>query len=340
MKNSFEIISEIDLEVAVFNEYKKYSSLGNVRNKESNLFNFEDLSQKGGNSRQAFIRDFSSNENDLVSIAKALNISLDVLYNTMKNNVNLLDSDYKFDKTSVITVHGKDHLNYKTYSISEIPNLYTELAKVEPFNIKSILHFVKRFGLPTGVRDFPQDFNSYDLMMMPIANYFELNHDLILYRDLFHLVQRYIRKDIKEIKQDRMNELNKILNYTELSHTKEFINNEIVRFKKLDEKDTLAYELNEIFSFYNELENQNLFKGFMYEGSNNQFIRKLSPNDLFGVAYIQLYNALINKPKLKRCKFCNHYFESSSWKMNFCAPLPFRKRSSCEMAYNNQKYKK
>lgn len=340
MKKILNIIIEVELEVMVFDNYKKYSSLGSVRNKESDIFNFKKLVRKAYYNHKVFIRDPYSKEDDLISLALYLGITLNDLYNAMKNDVNLLANFTDFDKRSVITVHGKEHKNHKKYSIDQAPGLYTELAKVEPFDTNSIIKFSKTFGLPTGVRDYPIRCNSPNLSIVPIANYFGLNQDLIIYREAFHLIQRYIRKDINEIRKVRINEYKRVLDSQEDNRIIELFQSKINRFKTLDEKVILAYELDEIWIFYTELERQNFFESSMYENDKNHHIRRIYPNNLFGAAYLQLYGALLDKVELKKCKQCQHYFEASSGKMNFCPPLPFRKRSSCEMAFNNKKYRK
>lgn len=70
--------------------------------------------------------------------------------------------------------------------------------------------------------------------------------------------------------------------------------------------------------------------------TKGEIIPTILSESMFDIAYFQMLKAISNRVKLRKCTFCGFYFEVSHDKERFCPPLPFHKRSSCEMAYSNR----
>ncbi|MES1049162.1 hypothetical protein FOA24_06805 [Bacillus thuringiensis] len=58
--------------------------------------------------------------------------------------------------------------------------------------------------------------------------------------------------------------------------------------------------------------------------------------NLFEVAAYQLTEAILNNKTLGTCQHCDNWFEVRHKNQKFCPPLPGRKRSTCESTYNQR----
>jgi hypothetical protein len=176
----------------------------------------------------------------------------------------------------------------KRYSADNYPNIYTELAKLEPFNHKEIISFASIFGLPS------KCISLYDFSYIEWFGY-HLNFLCFFYFDLI----TYKRK------------FNVFLDL--LSNTPPKDNMSLFGIN-VDHNPAISLSLNK----------------------SNEIVPRIEADSLFDIAYFQMMRALTNNAKMKKCEFCGHEFEVTHEKQRFCPPLPNRKRSSCEMAYNNR----
>lgn len=186
----------------------------------------------------------------------------------------------------------------KSYDINkEGKSLFTELAKISPENMHDILKFVKIWGLPEGlISNFGEKFN-------------------------------FQSDDVNIWASATMNIVKKILAYENIF--------DIFKSIVMDELDSRNYK----YAFSQLIDSLN--GEFHLELSLvNDYEENLRPKtkfrNLFDIAYFQIINAIVLKSKFRRCKYCGHIFQIYNVGMQFCPPLPFRNRSSCEMAYNNR----
>ncbi|PFR94849.1 DUF6076 domain-containing protein [Priestia megaterium] len=73
---------------------------------------------------------------------------------------------------------------------------------------------------------------------------------------------------------------------------------------------------------------------------DNEFVEAISFPTLLDVAHYQIANALIEGVEFRRCKYCQEWFLAQHGRQNFCAPLPNRKRSTCENTYRQRQKRK
>jgi hypothetical protein len=173
------------------------------------------------------------------------------------------------------------------YNLSDYPNIFTELSKIEPFNHKSLMNFTTNFGLPgenTSLYDF-----SYQTGFVYPSNFLSFLYiDLIEYKNVFNVFLKYMMEP----------------GFFE----------------------DLPYEIS-------SLHQPQIALSMNYK---QEIIPKINISSLFDFAYFQMMKAILNHSELRTCKYCGHPFEVTYEGMKFCPPLPFRGRSSCEMAYNNR----
>ncbi|MEH7403353.1 DUF6076 domain-containing protein [Gottfriedia acidiceleris] len=70
---------------------------------------------------------------------------------------------------------------------------------------------------------------------------------------------------------------------------------------------------------------------------DDQYVTTISFPTLLDVAYHQLTNALLGIKTFNKCLNCGSIFLAKHGLQKFCAPLPNRKRSTCENTYNQRK---
>lgn len=221
--------------------------------------------------------------------------------------------------------------NVKYYNIDEVPSLYTELAKLEVYDLKSLLKFVKTFGLPTGLREElpfeieePYIVNDEHPITFWSASIPAIYFELVVFKRIFHI--------FKLIRTENHKELKEIL-----------VKNDGWKiFNNLSEKEELQYiKKSSAFLFISYFGRIDSHPINISLGINETKIRpNIIFDDLFHAAYFQLMTAMNDEVKLKKCKHCGHHFEVDNENRQFCYPLPFRKRSSCEMAHYREVKKK
>lgn len=210
------------------------------------------------------------------------------------------------------------------YMLDDTKGLFTELAKINPFDKKDILRFARYFGLPSGVNDLGEN----NLVFIAVSHIYLLKL-LLEYKNTFDLFIASKTNDSSIV--DRINdnllsfqleiEIEKLSIYTSKEDALHFIN------------DTLAENLNKLLK-------NNINRSFYYSTAFRGYKEDIYLTDLFSIAYQQMKNSLIEETPLKICKNCGHYFELNHAKQSFCPPLPLIKRSSCEIAYYKKKNKK
>ncbi|MGE8020120.1 hypothetical protein ACQKOM_14585 [Peribacillus frigoritolerans] len=199
--------------------------------------------------------------------------------------------------------------------------LYTELAKLEPFNDKKLLEFSKIFGLPTG-----------QFVAMGWDAVFENNYILKQFSFLLPLYlklasYRYIFNGWLALKE---NNESIILEFE--NRYKHYLEAELSRLEIPKERGGFAEKLPEIITvFLNEKGPKRIL-----EPINSKIIQKFNFSDLFDIAYYQLSQAMLNDSSFKRCELCGHPFEVIHEGRRFCPPLPGRKRSTCENTFNQR----
>lgn len=342
MSNFHQISFYNNQRISVFKNYKLFN------NHETLLFNTKDsvLSDIPEFKRKKyFIQWIMPLEKDIKKLAEFEKLPYDEMYAILVNNGDLIYKDYEYQST----IFGLEKLNglynLKSYNLFDFQGLYTELAKIEPFNFKDINHFSKSFGLPTG--EFGIGGSTYNVLLQA-TNFMELNLKLMNFRLVFEAFQNFVTQDIESIRNRMIKENEarlKFLIYDDKSNNVfpdyeskiKSAKNRIESLKKakkdyllkLESKNLSSFTLNKHIESTSE-EHLRYHDGF--------FILERNFFSLFEFAYFQIARALSSRATLKKCEFCNHVFEETNEKMRFCPALPSRKRSSCEMAYNNRKH--
>ncbi|WP_042375310.1 hypothetical protein [Neobacillus jeddahensis] len=260
---------------------------------------------------------------------------------------------------------------YSTYNpLEDAPNLYTELAKVEYFDIPSLKKFVDNFGLPQG----------NDLFSTDIYKVFNYEMDLFA----FYKALSIFKKALGVFSALRLNDESKIKEYAEQFERyvgKEFnrglneSTEKILAFKKdeiekeleneVDIRKRLAHHHNHFRAVKDNIKNlpqivtrwyeigfdppEVRSRHYLVELLNNwekgnstyaiidgQIQPGMTFADLFEVAYFQLSRAVIGNIKMERCEHCGALFEVTHESRRFCPPLPRNKISTCQNSYNQK----
>lgn len=263
----------------------------------------------------------------------------DMQYFIRRNNPN------KDEYTNVLLAISKDGQDSKEYNLTDAIGLFTELDKVIPFDQKSIIDFAKKFGLPYGAYTdstfkFPDN-----AVNVQISNYMELNLKLMEYRYIFDVFQnvvtynpdRAIERTIEEVEANIM--LAEEGKYSDQDYVrKHTFEHEINDLKRKTKEQVLQNERGQLTRLILNKDVDDPMDLSLKE-NGQEFMLKNDFKSLFQFAYFQMMQSLVNNTLFKRCENCNHIFEATNDKMRFCPALPLRKRSSCEMAYNNRKKK-
>ncbi|WP_059173223.1 hypothetical protein [Bacillus sp. FJAT-27445] len=206
----------------------------------------------------------------------------------------------------------------KTYKLKDANSLYTELAKLEVFDIKSIIGFSKHFGIPSGIMD-DTGIDLYlesDCLFFPFSSISLLNKQIAIYKQDFEWFKNIQTSDVSGVKS--------LLGKTDLCLIEDLNNDQTVINLA---KNHLAMRLRRTDAF-------NVSLRVAYQ--DGSFVPGVWFSNLFAYAYFQIARALSNEVKVRECENCGHIFEVTHERQRFCPPLPLRKRSSCEMAYNNR----
>ncbi|WP_066057296.1 hypothetical protein [Robertmurraya korlensis] len=201
----------------------------------------------------------------------------------------------------------------KTYNLQDAHSLYTELAKLDVFDIKSLMRFSKHFGMPSGIED-DRGFDVVlygDNIFFPFSSISVLNKKIAIYKHDFEWFKMIQTKNVPKIRTLLPKIYTSNNDESVLDQAKHHV---VDLLSRLD-----AYNPNTYFEYSNGTYNQ----GFWFD-------------DLFSFAYFQLARALVNDVEVRECDNCGYIFEVTHQRQRFCPPVPNRKRSSCEMAYNNR----
>jgi hypothetical protein len=202
----------------------------------------------------------------------------------------------------------------KTYKLKDAHSLYTELAKLDVFDFNSLLRFSKHFGMPSGILD-DYGFDIFldgNSLFFPFSSMSVLNKKIAIYK-----------RDFEWFKIIQMQNVSEIRSRLTKSNIDSLSDNQVINLAK----EYLASLLGYLDAF-----NVSMHLDF----ENGTFVPGVWFKDLFNFAYFQLAKALSNNVEVLECDYCSHIFEVTHKRQRFCPPLPNRKRSSCEMAYNNR----
>ncbi|EOA3905994.1 hypothetical protein [Bacillus cytotoxicus] len=241
-----------------------------------------------------------------------------------------MDLDYITDSQIISAKSESIDTTNRVYNpFIDANSLFTELYKLKVWDIQGLKKFIKIYGLPTGRTLTNNCHLNETKTLFFMTDLIELFVRLTHYRYIFTLFIALINEDFEQI---RYLSLSKYKTYKFIDELKKNLRNskrETFEFGM----DTLTDELNK----HNKISQKLRLKKYM----NGLQVKPIVQfYDLFDVAYFQLMKALLNNKEFKRCEHCNHYFEVDHESRRFCPPLPFRKRSSCETAYNRNKAKK
>lgn len=281
------------------------------------------------------------------------------------NNDGLDDLFHKIPlKTSPIISLSKDSLANIYYGEKDgaepfyFPDegmgLFTEIQKIELFDIRSLRRFANVFGLPLGIDlsmnsglkafDDMKDYNTFLYFgAVPVTLIYM---ELMEYKNIFNSFVAVKTNDAKlarsiNLKKEFVNEAGNVSRLDkERSRSIQSLNNE---YESLLNETDIKEEI-ELMQCRKNLA-KTLTKKIAYNSKivdtlDGDFLETKIYNNLFEIAYSQMKESLINNVELKKCDYCGHYFEPEHGTQRFCSPLPFRKRSSCENSYNQAKYKK
>ncbi|ANP83888.1 hypothetical protein BAQ53_24495 [Bacillus sp. B25(2016b)] len=200
-------------------------------------------------------------------------------------------------------------------------SLFTELPKLKIWDLKELKRFIKVYGLPTGsgIYKITALYDSKNILFRSVQLR-DLFIELTIYRYIFSLFLAVKTKDINQL-QFFKSKYHPTIN---IQNNEELI---------LLEKKTLIFFLNK---------QNRISQKLIIETVNEkpEIIPIVQFTNLFDVAYFQMTKSLLQDTVLRKCEHCGHYFEAAHESRRFCPPLPFRKRSSCETAYNRNKVKK
>ncbi|EJQ43547.1 hypothetical protein IEQ_04875 [Bacillus cereus BAG6X1-2] len=218
-------------------------------------------------------------------------------------------------------------LDMKSYTPFNMGHsLFTELPKIKIWDLKSLKRFSKVYGLPTGYGIYRTDtsYGSKDILFTS-APLIELFVELTIYRYIFRLFLAIKTKDTEQL---------------QIMERFKAIRRKQAPSSILQDEDTLLFNgtarLTYLLNKYNRVF-QKLFIGVI--NGKTEITPIVQFVDLFDIAYFQMTKSLLQNTELRKCEYCGHYFESDHERRRFCHPLPFRKRSSCETAYNRKKTK-
>ncbi|RFB41297.1 hypothetical protein DZB86_10815 [Bacillus sp. RC] len=192
----------------------------------------------------------------------------------------------------------------KKYDLSSFgKTLYTELAKWNFSSFQELVTFCDIWGLPTGVNssEFSVTTNDVNILWMPLEAFYRKLDD---YQKTFSYFKALHINDFSELVKFPSNDIKSIRE-----------NARSTLIEKIGEKNIFSYKLT----------------------TNNNIVTPISMfNDLFEAAYFFLTFSIYSNAEMRICENCGHLYEVTHKRQRFCSVLPGRKRSSCEMAYNNR----
>lgn len=242
---------------------------------------------------------------------------------------------------------GEPYLDGKFIAKGEIKHLYHPLEDVdilsqaanlinfneETPNIERLLKFFRRFGLLGSVDNYSfaevRYWNSQPhTLAFKEQNFKDIENSLMgLYEVLLSANISFNKK--KEEHKNSISEFSWLVNIHNryVENTPEFILHD----------DYLQTELSlQTKEFVSTLIRSR--SGFIesIQLLNEEYVPSISFPTLLDVAYYQLINALFERKSFTKCKNCDSIFLAKHGHQKFCAPLPNRKRSTCENTYNQR----
>lgn len=178
--------------------------------------------------------------------------------------------------------------------------LYTELGKWDFNSFQQIISFCETWGLPTGVTISDLEKKTPEI---------DINIIWMSLEDFYTKIYEYQR----------------IFSYFKALNTNDF--SKLPTTPKKGEQ----IKVHALKMFDREIEEKSLFHFKMQDRTPISVFK-----DLFEAAYFYLTLSRNISAEMRTCEYCGHLFEVTHQRQRFCSVLPGRKRSSCEMAFNNR----
>lgn len=223
---------------------------------------------------------------------------------------------------------ANDYENYK--------DLHTELAKIEPFNTDTIIHFLKYFGgLSLG-----------DTCWSILEIYYRISQFRFIFEIWLSLIQENSTKMESILLDSYMTRINLIKDTFMNSAT--VLNEDMGEMEKNLEEEYMMeeYKNSTPLEFGINILNQALSREISekiqagYTFKENKFIFERMIFSLFELAYDNLAINFSPNTTIANCEYCGSPFQKRHKSRRFCPPLPGNKTSSCQNAYNNEIKKK
>lgn len=320
-------------QVIVFNDYKFYKDEKTLEKDEKNLVDKElFIHNSTFDMHKYLLMNRVHLENDMRNWLEFEGVTLQELYDKIfsaapERTAGENDKKYK----SMITRYSEKEDDFKSYELQDIKGIYTELAKIEPFNIHDIIKFSNVFGLPTGILELTnQNYSGEYPITLQSVNYTELNSQLMKYKSLFDVFKDIKTEDIEGIKQKNIDFLDMFIKHRpEMSL---IINIDRAFYSEESDEDILEQTKLEFIDLINV---NHFFKGRLDYRDNTYFMESKF-RDLFEYSYFQMSQALLNKSELKKCRNCGHLFEVTVNNTEFCPSLSFSEESQCKIEFENK----
>lgn len=322
-------------DVIVFNDYKFYKDDKAFENDERNIVPKEFFIKNSPfDIHKYFLPQSLFIEEDLNNWLKYEGVATEELFDRVfstDRTIGIDDKKYKLMITRYNENESENDDDFKTYKLKDIDGLYTELAKVELFNMEQILNFSSIFGLPTGLlQTTNQDFSGAYPITAQSVNYTELNSQLMKYRSIFDEFKDIITGNVERIRQKNLDSHDDFL---KIKPDWEPIFHHEYTFYSEESDETILEKVK--YDFIELINVNDFFRGRL-DYQNNTFIMETYFRNLFDFGYFQMSQALLNESKFKKCKNCGHLFEVSEDNTEFCPPLPFNQESSCKLEFENK----
>ncbi|MFJ5625583.1 hypothetical protein ACIQD3_23575 [Peribacillus loiseleuriae] len=253
------------------------------------------------------------------------------------------DVKIKGDLRYIFTPHDKIPTYNDLFKTAYDPlvnakELYTEMNKIRPFDEKSLMKFVKRYGLP--INEFIQERTD----TLERLNYTVKEDEIKCFTDMDVIIFNHrlmkFKKCVKlwgDIKENNLNELQQIVEEFGLYIKDDFIGPEKKAiWNKVKDQPLLGIAK----AYLSMLLNEGYAGRAATKFIDGYIVPAIIFNDLIEVSYYQLTQTVFNDTKLVECHFCKDLFEPVHAKQHFCTKRMNEKRSSCENTFNQRvKYK-
>lgn len=241
--------------------------------------------------------------------------------------------------------------------LEDAKELYTELNKIDIDNTKSIMKFVKNYGLPFGETI---EAGNPDIKAFHTMNIEEFSQKLAKYKEIFgywKVAQNKNPEEMEQLKKEFGNEalaglLANSLGFEidEVDH-KEFgkkdstvMTPEYARWLEIKDRKPVdaIYQLISIMinEQYTKKEQTSYVDVPCKRKGKIVYEKKMAPaiylNNLFEGAYSQLTQSIYKEMKIGLCKHCEFPFEITHERQIFCPPMLGRKGSTCENTFNKR----